>query len=278
MERLKAGELLVRNPMNPRMVSQIRLLPDLIGCIVFWTKTPEPFMPYLDKMESLGFNRYYFHITLTPYGKDMEPNIPPKDAILDAFARLSQRIGTERVIWRYDPIILNDSYSIDYHLDQFQKYSETLSNYTTKCVMSFVDQYSYLSSDFEKHGIGELQIESIEKLIAGMSAIANSKSMTLASCFEAIDLEKYGIIRNRCIDGALIQRLFGVTTALNKDPAQRKGCLCTASRDIGAYNTCGHGCIYCYARRGKSLGKNQDMALPLLGPPLDGTERIIAAR
>ena len=280
LERQKAGEVLVRNPLNPKMVSRIPLVPEHIDCIVFWTKNPIPIMCYLDEMESLGFSRYYFHITLTPYSSDLEPSIPPKNTLIDGFIRLSERIGKERVIWRYDPIIITNRYSINFHIEQFYCYYEALSNYTEKCVLSFVDSYTYLTSDFSQHGITEIQSDTIATLISGISAIVKSGAypLALATCCETVDLSTYNVMRNRCIDGELIQRLFGIPVSAKKDPAQRKTCLCAASRDIGAYNTCGYACAYCYARRSKTSAASQDFASPLLGPPLDGTERIHAVR
>jgi hypothetical protein len=250
LERLRRGELAVRNPMNNRQVTHFKFDPGSIDCIVFWTKNPAAFMKRLHEIDELGY-KYYFQFTITPYGTDIEQHID-KEHILDTFIRLSEKTGRHRVIWRYDPIIINERYSVGFHADQFGKMAEKLCNYTEKCVISFVDEYTFLSDSLRKYGIAELTPLQIESLAGQISRTlhALSSTITLSTCCEKAELGTYGIRHNRCIDGELIAQITGVQKNYGKDPSQRPECGCIPSRDIGTYNTCPHGCVYCYAGRG----------------------------
>jgi Domain of unknown function (DUF1848). len=139
LNRIKAGFLIVRNPMNPKQLSRIVLTPDVVDCIVFWTKNPTPMLPKLDELKDYN---YYFQFTLTGYGQDIERNLPSKkDVLIPAFLELSEKIGAHRVIWRYDPILINSKYSEEYHVSAFKQIAEALNGHTEKCVFSFVDRY-----------------------------------------------------------------------------------------------------------------------------------------
>jgi len=117
--RIREGFLYVRNPMNPHQISKISLSSDIVDCIVFWTKNPANMMPRLDELQNY---KYYFQFTLTGYGKDIEPNIPNKRKdLIKTFQNLSERIGSEKVIWRYDPILLNEKYISEYHIKAFKE-------------------------------------------------------------------------------------------------------------------------------------------------------------
>ncbi|GHV24318.1 hypothetical protein FACS189498_1270 [Spirochaetia bacterium] len=254
---LREKEVFVKNPVNPKSVSRIILDPALIDCIVFWTKNPRDFIRRLGEIEDLGYTKYYFQFTLNSYGDDLEKNLPPKGEIIETFLELSERIGKQRVIWRYDPVIVNDKYSVDFHVENFRLLYEKLSKNTEKCVISFVDRYKFLAKTFTDYGIAELSGDDINKIAAGIGETVNSggQKLEIASCCEKVDLSSYGIGHNRCIDGDLIQKLFGSEGTskkgeFKKDPGQRQNCGCAASRDLGTYNTCGHGCVYCYAGRG----------------------------
>ncbi|MDR3337076.1 MAG: DUF1848 domain-containing protein [Treponema sp.] len=249
VNRIREGEVWVRNPMNPKSISKISLDPAYVECIVFWTKNPANFIPYLEKIEKAG-HRYYFQFTLNPYDDDIEPNIDKNKAV-ETFITLSKLIGREKVIWRYDPIIVNSKYTAAYHSSSFRTLCEKLAAYTEKCVISFVDNYSFLSGVFKESGIKELDDSQIEEIANSISVIAKEYGVPLAACSEKIDLAKYGIGANKCVDNELINRLFNLNIKYKKDPGQRPACACAAGRDIGSYNTCGHNCVYCYAMRGK---------------------------
>ena len=243
--RLREGFLYVRNPMNARQISRIDLSPQVVDCIVFWTKNPGPM---LDRLEELRDYAYYFQFTLTGYGKDMETNLPDKEQVLiPAFQRLASEIGRERVIWRYDPILFSGQYSVDYHLRTFEKYAGLLEGYTEKCVVSFVDIYAKNRKNMEASGSREIRPEELQAFAKQIAGMARACGMSVAACAEGIDLSACGIGRSRCIDRELIQRLTGYRIKGGKDKGQREECGCMESVEIGTYNTCRNGCRYCYA-------------------------------
>lgn len=243
--RIREGFLCVRNPMNPRQVSRIHISPGTVDCIVFWTKNPTPM---LDRLDELRDYAYYFQFTLTGYGKDMESGLPDKEEVLiPAFRELSSRIGKERVIWRYDPILFSGKYSVERHLRTFEKYSALLAGYTEKCVISFVDIYAKNRKNMEAAGCQEIGREELQAFAKEIAHMARANGMAMATCAEAVDLEACGIERNRCIDRELVERLTGHRIKGGKDKGQREGCGCMESMEIGAYNTCRNGCRYCYA-------------------------------
>jgi DNA repair photolyase len=248
MECLRAGEVFVTNPVNRTQVSRVSLAPEQVDCIVFWTKNPAGFLRHLDELDRRGY-RYYFQFTLTPYGRDIEPNLPEKSALLAAFCELSDRIGKERVMWRYDPILLNPAYTLRYHAEQFEQFAAALSGKTEKCVISFIDTYGFLKKTFAELGIREPELDEMRGLAGLLRPLARNYGLSLASCCEKVDLSPYGIGKNKCVDDELIKRLFGLDLRYKKDPGQRGECCCMVSRDIGSYRSCLHGCRYCYAAR-----------------------------
>lgn len=262
IRRLREGTVTVKNPINQKILPPISLTPDSTECIVFWTKNPRNFLPQLRRIDDMGF-RYYFQFTLTPYDSLVEKNLD-KSSIIETFMALSEYAGKEKVIWRYDPIFLNARYSVNYHLEKYEELCGKLCGYTEKCVISFIDAYPFLRAAFREHNIETVSSGAADILLRGIAAAARPRGVTVASCCEGIDPEKYGIRHNKCVDNELIERLFALSVPYKKDPSQRAACGCTASRDIGAYNTCGHGCVYCYARRGKALA-HHDPDSPMLG-------------
>ncbi len=249
LNRIKEGFLDVRNPMNNRQVSRLPLSPELVDCIVFWTKNPIPMLPKLDGLRKYC---YYFQFTLTGYGRDIEVNLPDKrKELIPAFQELSDRIGPERVIWRYDPILVSDRYSAAYHIKAIAEIAKALNGYTEKCVFSFVDLYGKNRTAMRKLGVRDLSGDEMRSIAVQIRDIAQENHMTAATCAETIDLEALGIEHNACIDKALVERLTGgkiKNTKKNlKDSGQRPACRCMASREAGTHNTCANGCVYCYA-------------------------------
>jgi hypothetical protein len=247
MDRIREKKVLVKNPRNPSVVSEISLNPEQVQCIVFWTKNAKNFIQHLGEIERAG-HRYYFQYTLNSYGNDIEKNLDAKSA-MEAFIALSKLIGKEKVICRYDPLIINDKYTVEYHVKKFKELCEKLGGFTEKCVISFIDSYRFLSNAFKDNNITELTDVQIQELSGSLSSTAKEYGIPLSTCCERIDLSPYNIARNKCVDDELINKLFGLNIAYKKDPGQRRECGCYVSRDIGAYNTCQHGCVYCYARR-----------------------------
>jgi len=249
VNRIKEGYLIVRNPMNYRQLSRIILSPDVVDCIVFWTKNPTPMIPKLDELKDY---QYYFQFTLTGYGKDIERNLPDKKKVLiPAFQELSKKIGAHRVIWRYDPILINDRYTEEYHISAFKQIAEALNGYTEKCVFSFVDRYRKVDSALNKLGVIDPTDEDMKRIAIKLRDIAFANGMSIATCSEKIDLDSLSIQHNACIDRVLVERLSGgkvkETKQNVKDSGQRLECGCMASKEVGTHDTCGNGCVYCYA-------------------------------
>ena len=245
MNRVADGYVYVRNPMNAHQISKIILTPEVIDGIVFWTKNPIPMMSYLDKLRDYA---YYFQFTLNSYGKDIETNVPNKNnIIIPAFQELSKRIGADRVIWRYDPILLTEKYTIDYHVKYFNEIARRLSGYTHKCVISFVDLYRKTQQHLKELKLLPLNNKEMYELAERLVEIANRNNLVVESCAEKINLDQFGIQHGHCIDCALFEKILNCKMSLSKDKSQRPECGCMESIDIGAYNTCSNGCKYCYA-------------------------------
>ncbi len=243
--RIKAGFVYVRNPMNPHQVSKIDITPEVVDCIVFWTKNPEPMISRLDELASYD---YYFQFTLTGYGKDIECNVPhKKEKMIPIFQELSKKIGMQRVIWRYDPIIFTKKYTQEYHLKAFEQIAAALKGYTEKCVISFVDVYAKNKKNMKMLDLYEADKTELSEFAKKISQIAGKNGMTVGSCAESIDLADCNIEHNCCIDKALIESIIGCRIKVEKDKNQRPECGCMESVDIGTYNTCKNGCKYCYA-------------------------------
>ena len=264
--RVRAGYACVRNPMNFHQVSRISLSPDVVDGIVFWTKNPLPLLPRLEELRAYPF---YFQFTLTPYGPDVEPGVPDKNSvILPAFQALSRKIGPERVIWRYDPILFTARYTKEYHLAAFSALAQRLQGYTRKCIISFVDLYRNTRANLDGLGFAPLTEKEITELARRLADIAGKHHLVLETCAEQIDLAPYGIAHGHCIDRSLLEQLAGCRLALDKDKNQRPECGCMASVDIGMYDTCRHGCKYCYATHSlKTVARNaaaHDPNAPLL--------------
>lgn len=231
--------------MNAHQISRIPLTPDVVDCIVFWTKNPIPMIPRLDELKDYT---YYFQFTLTGYGRDMERNLPDKkEKLIPAFKELSDKIGPERVIWRYDPIAFNNVYTAEYHIKAYTQIAEALKGYTEKSVISFVDMYQKIQKNMKEMDISEASDETMHSFAKSLYEIATANGMVLATCAEKIDLASIGIEHNACIDGKLIEKICGGKIKAKKDPSQRSECQCVESREIGSYNTCSNGCKYCYA-------------------------------
>lgn len=245
LNRIREGFVLVRNPMNFRQISKIKLTPDVVDGIVFWTKNPAPI---LDRLPELEDYMYYFQFTLTPYGKDIEPNIPEKSQVLKVFKRLSDMIGPDRVVWRYDPILINGRYTVDYHLRAFEEMAGKLRDYTRKVTISFVDEnYRGVKHNMRKLALSPFPVEMQINLASRLAEIARACGLAIDACAEKIDLQHLGIEPARCIDGRLFEKLLGCHLNVGRDKNQRPECGCAASIDVGMYNTCFNGCLYCYA-------------------------------
>ena len=264
--RIKEGYVCVRNPMNIHQISKIDLSPDVVDGIVFWTKNS---IPMIDRISELEKYTYYFQFTLNAYGKDIEPNVPSKNEfIIPAFQKLSSIIGKERVVWRYDPIFINEHYTIDYHKKYFQALCSKLSKYTEKCTVSFIDLYRNTARNTKPLNIRTLTNDEVLELMNSFILVAKEEGIDIDTCAEEYDLSSLGISHACCIDKQRLERLGNYTLNIGKDKNQRGVCGCIESIDIGMYNTCENGCAYCYANYNPSMAATNhalhDPKLPLI--------------
>lgn len=267
--RIKEGFLYVRNPMNAHQISRINLSPEVVDCIVFWTKNPANMLERLDELKNY---QYYFQFTLTGYGKDVEPGLPDKRGeLIPTFQKLSEIIGAQRVIWRYDPIFMSQQYTIEYHLKAFEEIARSLDGYTRKVVISFVDLYAKTQRNTAGLRIENLSDQGMVKLAKQLVDIAGKYGMTVESCAELIDLQSVGVKHGSCIDKKLIEEIIGCKLIVEKDKNQRAECGCFESVEIGTYNTCMNGCRYCYANFNDAMVKESVKAYNVNSPLLCGS-------
>lgn len=266
LNRVREGFLYVRNPMNPHQISRIELSPEVVDCIVFWTKNPEPMLERLGELDPYP---YYFQFTLTGYGQDIEPGVPDKrENVIPTFQRLSKTVSPSRVIWRYDPILFTPVYTPEYHLRAFSCIAEALKGYTNRCIISFVDRYTKNSKSLKLLGTYELQQQELEAFASQIAEISAENGMTVASCAEMMDLAHCGIEHGSCIDRKLIEEIIGCSLKAGKDKNQRPECGCVESVEVGTYDTCKNGCLYCYANSSPKqvtrISQDYDPGSPLL--------------
>jgi hypothetical protein len=268
MARLRAGYAKWRNPFNPRQTQYVSFRKT--RAVIFWSKNPAPLLPCLPEIEAMGLN-YYFQFTLNDYeAEGLEPCLPPLAERVETFRRLADRIGPERVIWRFDPLVLTERLTADLLLDRISRLAGLLCGCTRKLVISFADiqRYRAVQRRLSRHcaGVREFTPEEMIAFAARLVDLSGAWGVELATCAEAVELA--GIAHNCCIDDRLLAQCFGGDAELMaflgcgalfpgkassrsalKDQGQRKACRCIASKDIGAYGTCGHDCLYCYACR-----------------------------
>lgn len=265
INRLNEQYAYVRNPMNIHQISKINLSPNVVDCIVFWSKNPKPIM---EKLSALKDYVYYFQFTLNAYDEDIETNLPALSTRIVTYQALSNLIGKNRVIWRYDPIIVNEKYSINWHIKKFDYLARQLSHYTEKVTISFIDLYTKISPNSKGKSIYELSYTQKDTISNHFADIAHSYNLAIDTCAEDIDLSSYGIEHARCIDDRLISKLLHCSIDTEKDKNQRLECGCIASIDLGLYNTCQNGCVYCYANHNCTIRKQNFQSYDPLSPLL----------
>jgi len=245
--RIKERYVLVPNPYNSKMISRISLDPAVVDCIVFWSKNPAPMLEKLDKLKEYN---YYFQFTLNPYGPDIENHLPTISKRIDTFKRLSDRIGKEKVIWRYDPVLTNETYTPGFHKEKFAEIAYELKEHTEKCMLGFIDHYQHIRTAVSRFNIQPLLKADIEEMAASFKKTVDTCSIQLNTCTVKVDLTHLGIPGGLCIDNQLVERIAGYPISVRKDKNQRDICRCAESIDIGTYESCLNGCIYCYAIKG----------------------------
>ena len=252
MQRVREGHCTVVNPYNRRQVSYVSLDPADVDVIAFWTKNPLPLLSSLPELEQRGL-RYFFSYTLNGYPRLLEPGLPRLEHCLSTFHRLAEMIGPERVIWRYDPIILSNVTSVGYHLEQFECLVRALYGSTSRVIISIVDGYRKAAYSFRRLAEQRTVVDenpplaTVGELVSSLAQIAQDNGLQIQSCAEVLDLTPYGVAPGKCIDDAYIRDVFGIDVTRQKGRNQRAECGCVVSKDIGMYDTCLHGCAYCYA-------------------------------
>lgn len=240
--RLKEGFVCVRNPYNPNQVSRYRLNPAVVDVIGFCTKNPAPMFKYMDLLKDYG---QYWFVTITPYGRDIEPNVPDKHKLIEDFKQLSGIVGTDSVGWRYDPIFLSERYREEYHLRAYEQIATALDGYTKTSVISFIDLYPKVMRNFpEAREVAKEQQLSLGKAFI---EIASKHGMTVKPCAEGDELAEFGADCGGCMRISDYEKAIGKRLNAPKRKGARAECSCYLACDIGAYDTCRHLCKYCYA-------------------------------
>ncbi|SDF70442.1 DUF1848 domain-containing protein [Sporolituus thermophilus] len=274
MNRIRANFCTVVNPFNRTQVSHVSLHPRDVDVIVFWTRNARPLLPYLAELSARGY-RYYFHYTLTGYPSLLEPYAPSVEQSMANFRELAGRIGADKLIWRYDPILVSDITDYEYHRRNFAGLAARLEGYTRRVVVSLADEYRKATNNFRKLTRQGITVrtdyggDAFAGLMICFSAIAREHGMEIFSCAEVYDLTPFGIFPGKCIDDKYLRAVFGIQVAAGKDKSQRPACGCVPSKDIGFYETCLHGCLYCYAGTYPAARKNR-LAHDPVSPSLIG--------
>ena len=264
LRRFAEGYVLARNPLFPNKVTRYELDPSVVDCVVFCSKDYAPILPRLDEITRRF--RTYFNYTITAYGRDVEPGVPGIGRSMETLIALSRQVGRQRVAWRYDPVLLTRTYTVERHLATFERMCAALAPHIDRCIFSFVEMYRKVEENMPE--IIPLSAEDMDALARGMGAIAAKYGVHLQTCGTDADYARFGIHSSGCMTLDILGRANGVAFRNLKHRGMRRGCHCIESRDIGAYDTCLNGCKYCYANRNPRRAfdnfKDHDPDSPLL--------------
>ena len=264
LNRFSEGYVLSRNPLFPNKVTRYKLTPENVDCVVFCSKNYKPILPRLHEITD-HFNTY-FHYTITAYEKDIEPGVPAIEESMETLIELSKQVGRQRIAWRYDPVLLTKKYTIQRHLETFERMAKVLFSYVDRCIFSFVEMYKKLESNMPE--LIPLSEEDKDALAQGLGAIAKQYGISIQTCGTNGDFTKYGIHASGCMTLDVLGAANGIVFKNLKHKGMRQGCHCIESRDIGAYDTCLNGCKYCYANKKPQKARENyrlhDPASPLL--------------
>lgn len=241
INRLKEGFVDVRNPFNPKMISRISF--NDVDAIIFCTKNP---LPLLENIKEIS-KPILLHVTITPYKSDIEPNVISKNKIIETIKKLSNIIGKDYIVVRYDPIFINQKYTLDYHIKAFEKLCSLLEDYVSKILISFIDDYKNVRSNFAILNYRPLIEEDYESIGINFSKSARNHNLKVHTCFEDRDLTEFGFIKDECLSKSMAFKLTGKVYKEEWKAREQRKCHCVKMVDIGVYNTCNHMCKYCYA-------------------------------
>jgi hypothetical protein len=278
INRINAGFAYSRNPLFQNNVSKISLKPEDVDCLMFCSKNYKPMLKYMKEINEKY--RIICHYTITAYGKDVEPNVPNIDESIKTLIELSKIVGKEKVLWRYDPILLTEKYTVDKHLKTFECMSKQIAPYVQRCIFSFVEMYKKL--DYNMPEIIGFSDEDKIKILNGIGEISRKYNLYIQTCGTDENYERYGIHVSGCTTPEILEKANNVTYKNVKSKPIRKGCHCIPSRDIGAYDTCLNGCRYCYANKRPDLAKENvklhDKNSPLLLGNIKDTDKITESK
>ena len=279
LNRFEEGFVLVRNPLYPHKVSRYELDPSVVDCVVFCSKNYAPLLPQLHRITS-RFNTH-FHYTITAYGPDIEPEVPDLEESVRTLYDLERLVGAQRICWRYDPVLLTGTYTIERHLQTFSWLAERLAGHVDRCIFSFVEMYQKLEHNFPE--LEPISPEDRDRLAAGLGAIAARRNLCIQTCGNNGVWSQYGIGRSACMTLQMLGAANGVTFKDLKHLGQRVGCGCYRARDIGAYDSCPNGCRYCYANRDHAKALDNylhahDPQSPLLLGALSADDEVTSAK
>lgn len=267
--RVRAGFCSVANPFNPKQVGTVSLMPEDVHCFVFWTRYPVSLSPHLPELIQRG-HEFAMLYTVLDYPAALEPGMPPLAERTRLFRRIADRYGSQRMVWRYDPILISLETDAAFHRARFRRIASQLAGATRRVVISFFDAYSKararLSSvaDGRYRYTGDPSDGELGELVPAIVEIAGEYGMSVQSCAEKLDLQRFGVPPGACIDGAQLEDAVERPMPRRRDPGQRKLCRCVESRDIGAYDTCRFGCVYCYATNHPVRKMTHDPSAPVL--------------
>ena len=243
LNRFKEGFVYSRNPFFPEKVTKYELTPDKVDCVVFCSKNYEPILNRLNEITD-KFNTYFYY-TITAYDRDIEPRVPTIEKSIEILLKLEEITSAKRIAWRYDPVLLTDKYTIDYHLETFENMSKQLSGHIDRCIFSFVEMYKKLKTNMPE--ITELSNTEKTELAKGLGEITEKYNIIIQTCATDIDYTSFGIQPSGCMTLDILGKANNIRFKKLKHNGMRKNCKCIETRDIGAYDTCPNGCKYCYA-------------------------------
>lgn len=274
LKRFEEGYVLSRNPLFPNKVTRYELTPDKVDCVIFCSKNYAPILPHIQRIAE----RFpiYCHYTITAYDKEIEPGVPAIQQSIDTLLELSKVVGKEKLAWRYDPVLLTKKYTIQRHLETFEKMARRISGHVDRCIFSFVEMYKKL--EYNMPEIIPFTEEDMDKIAEGLGEIAKKQNLTLQTCGTNGEYTQYGIASSGCMTLDMLGQANGIAFRNLRHKGMRQGCHCIESRDIGAYNTCLNGCKYCYANKKPELAaenyKLHDTESPLLLGGIKPTDSI----
>ena len=245
LKRFEEGYVLSRNPLFPNKVTRYRLDPSVVDVVEFCSKNYQPILPYLHQITE-RFNTH-FQYTITAYGRDLEPGVPSIDESIETLLELEKQVGAKRICWRYDPVLLTDKYTIDYHREMFAYMAEKLNGHVDRCIFSFVEMYKKLDRNMPE--LIPLTEQDKENLAKMLGRTAEKHHLYIQTCGTLQDYARYNIHVSGCMTLPMMGEANGITFRNRVHKGTRKGCRCIESRDIGAYDTCLNGCKYCYANK-----------------------------